>query len=65
MSAAALEAFYSRPMDAIVADPALADLLSDEGPIPNPRYPTNGMPELTAKASSDSSGPGKGLFVTE
>ena len=36
----------------VLADPALADLLSDEGPIPNPRYPTNGMPELTAKASS-------------
>jgi hypothetical protein len=36
---------------AVLADPALAALLSDEGPIPNPRYPTNTLP-LTEKANS-------------
>src|SRR5664280_799424 len=35
----------------VLADPALAGLLSDEGPIPNPRYPTNALPALTAQAS--------------
>ncbi len=30
----------------VLADPALAGLLSDEGPIPNPRYPTNALPLL-------------------
>ena len=35
----------------VLADPALADLLSNEGPIPNPRYPTNDLPPLPAKAS--------------
>jgi hypothetical protein len=36
----------------VLADPALASLLSNEGPIPNPRYPTDAMPEIMAKASS-------------
>jgi hypothetical protein len=30
----------------VLADPALAGLLSDEGPVPNPRYPTNPLPAL-------------------
>ena len=33
---------------AALADPTLAGLLSDEGVIPNPRYPTNELPALTA-----------------
>jgi hypothetical protein len=35
----------------VLADPALAGLLSNEGPIPNPRYPTNALPQLPVKAS--------------
>jgi hypothetical protein len=35
----------------VLADPALAGLLSNEGPIPNPRYPTNALPPLPIKAS--------------
>jgi hypothetical protein len=35
----------------VLADAALAGLLSDEGPIPNPRYPTNTLPALTAQTS--------------
>ena len=35
----------------VLADPTLAGLLSDEGPIPDPRYPTNALPALTAQAS--------------
>src|ERR1019366_8697613 len=30
----------------VLADPALAGLLSNEGPVPNPRYPTNALPRL-------------------
>ena len=35
----------------VLADPTLAGLISSEGPIPNPRYPTNALPPLPAKAS--------------
>jgi hypothetical protein len=35
----------------VLADPALAGLLSNEGPIPNPRYPTNALLPLSPKAS--------------
>jgi hypothetical protein len=35
----------------VLADPTLVGLLSDEGPITDPRYPTNALPQLTAKAS--------------
>ena len=35
----------------VLADPALAGLLNYEGPIPNPRYPTNALPQLPAKLS--------------
>jgi hypothetical protein len=38
----------------VLADPALAGLLSNEGPIPNPRYPTNALPQLPAQASPPS-----------
>jgi hypothetical protein len=41
----------------VLADPALASLLSNEGPIPNPRYPTNALPVLPAKASPAASTP--------
>ncbi len=30
----------------VLADPSLCSLLSDEGAIPNPRYPTNSLPPL-------------------
>ena len=30
----------------VLANPALAGLLSDEGVVPNPRYPTNALPAL-------------------
>ena len=36
----------------VLADPALAGLLSNEGPIPNPRYPTNALPILQAKTNA-------------
>ena len=36
----------------VLADPALAPLLSDEGVAPNPRYPTNALPPLPAKTNS-------------
>jgi hypothetical protein len=39
----------------VLADPALAGLLSNEGPIPNPRYPTNALPPLPAAASPPAS----------
>jgi hypothetical protein len=29
----------------VLASPALSGLLSDEGPLPNPRYPTNALPQ--------------------
>ena len=35
----------------VLADPALAGLLSSEGPITNPRYPTNALPPLPDKAN--------------
>jgi len=35
----------------VLADPALAGLLSNEGPISDPRYPTNALPPLPAQAS--------------
>jgi len=35
----------------VLADPALAGLLSNEGPIPNPRYPTNTLPTFPDKAN--------------
>jgi hypothetical protein len=34
----------ARNVAEVLADPALAVLLSSEGPIPNPRYPTNALP---------------------
>jgi hypothetical protein len=44
----------------VLADPALAGLLSNEGPIPNPRYPTNALPPLPVKAGPlDSTSPAK------
>ncbi len=36
----------------VLADPALAGLLSNEGPIPNPRYPTNALPQLPLRGRS-------------
>jgi hypothetical protein len=39
----------------VLADPALAGLLSNEGPIPNPRYPTNALPPLPAKSNPPAS----------
>lgn len=44
----------------VLADPALAGLLSNEGPIPNPRYPTNALPQLPAKTSLPDSTPQTG-----
>ncbi len=41
----------------VLADPALASLLSNEGPIPNPRYPTNALPPLPANAGPSASAP--------
>jgi hypothetical protein len=41
----------ARTVADVLADPALADLLSNEGPIPNPRYPTNVLPPLSDKAN--------------
>ncbi len=38
----------------VLADPSLAGLLSDEGPIPNPRYPTNALTSLPVKTSPKS-----------
>ena len=35
----------------VLADPSLAGLLSSEGPISNPRYPTNALPPLPVKSS--------------
>ena len=35
----------------ILADPALAGLLSDEGAVPNPRYPTNALPPSPPKSA--------------
>ena len=35
----------------VLADPALTVLLSNEGPIPDPRYPTNALPPLAAKSN--------------
>ena len=41
----------------VLADPALSDLLSNEGSVPNPRYPTNALPPPgdMAKLSSSTS----------
>jgi hypothetical protein len=36
----------------VLADPALAGLLSDEGTIPNPRYPTNAPPVIVRSSLS-------------
>jgi len=36
----------------VLADPGLAGLLSDEGVIDNPRYPTNALPAPTANSNS-------------
>jgi hypothetical protein len=36
----------------VLADPALAGLLSDEGAFPNPRYPTNALPPPPAKTNA-------------
>jgi hypothetical protein len=38
----------------VLADPALASLLSNEGPIPNPRYPTNALPPLLTATNTAS-----------
>ena len=44
----------------VLADPALAGLLSNEGPIPNPRYPTNALPQpaLNSATSKRTNGSG-------
>jgi len=42
----------TRTVAEVLADPALADLLSNEGPIPNPCYPTNALPPGPSKAKS-------------
>ena len=42
---------FPKTVAEVLADPTLAGLLSDEGPIPNPRYPTNALPAVTAQAS--------------
>ena len=39
----------------VLADPALAGLLSNEGPISNPRYPTNALASIPVKASAPAS----------
>ena len=36
----------AKTVSEVLADPSLASLLSNEGPIPNPRYPTNALPQL-------------------
>ncbi len=42
----------------VLADPVLAGLLSNEGPIPNPRYPTNALPQpgSTAQVKTNAAG---------
>jgi hypothetical protein len=35
----------------VLADPALVGLLSNEGPVPDPRYPNNSLPPLASKTS--------------
>jgi hypothetical protein len=42
----------SNTVAGVLADPNLAGLLSDEGPVPNPRYATNALPQLPAKAAA-------------
>jgi hypothetical protein len=41
----------TKTVSKVLADPALASLLSNEGPIPNPRYPTNALPQLPVNAT--------------
>jgi len=52
----------SRIVADVLADPALAGLLSNEGPIPNPRYPTNALSPPSDKPNPrlSSSGPEAG-----
>ena len=42
----------SKSVAEVLADPTLAGLLSSEGPIPNPRYPTNALPPLSVKTNA-------------
>jgi hypothetical protein len=42
---------HTKTVAEVLADPSLAGLLSNEGPIPNPRYPTNALPPLPVKTS--------------
>jgi len=42
----------SNTVAGVLADPGLASLLSDEGPVTDPRYPTNTLPQLSAKVSA-------------
>jgi len=39
-----------RTVAEVLADPELAGLLSDEGPVPDPRYPTNALAQLPTKS---------------
>ena len=39
----------------VLSDPRLAELLSDEGPVPNPRYPTNMLAALPAQTNATAS----------
>jgi hypothetical protein len=44
-----------KSMTEALADPQLAGLLSDEGPIPNPRYPTNALAALPTTTNTTAS----------
>jgi hypothetical protein len=44
----------SKTVAEVLGDPTLAGLLSDEGPIPDPRYPTNALPPLQVAVSAAS-----------
>ncbi len=52
----------STTVAAVLADPRLAALLSDEGVVPNPRYPTNEVSKTNAASSAEKFKPG-GEFV--
>ncbi|PWU07964.1 MAG: hypothetical protein C5B50_30615 [Verrucomicrobia bacterium] len=41
----------------VLADPALCGLFSDEGPITNPRYPTNALPAISQTGPTGRTGP--------
>ncbi len=49
-----------RTVAEVLADPALAGLLSDEGPVPDPCYPTNALAQLPTKSGEPAtSAPGQ------